>query len=344
MISILHDTIHAMKQTEYQFTSTDLERNLSGFAEKGITELVLHDPLFSSDRSRLLHFLQAVAKDAPELYVTVPVRASVLDMDVCRAAANIFCSLDIPLTGQSRDSSDGPVYLFDKKLFAKKADMLNKAGLVFGFDMEYAALPGDSLKLFRDRLDFALSLYPNHIDFRQLEQEQSAVHPTGMFSPQDIRFARDIAFACKTFYTCGRAVPWFLPVLEPLKIQGSRFLADFAEWQRCDNCGPGSDFKPEATAHTEIEKMQLVFLGNKYEEKHHESLFTAVRDIVRLNGAFARLSGEGTECELDTAYSPDDLLSPEAAGIVPFVENVLLEPCRVKVFQGGDGPDYRIIN
>jgi len=116
LISVLHDTIHAMKQTEYQFTSTDLERNLSGFAEKGITELVLHDPLFASDRGRLLHFLQTVAKDAPGLYVTVPVMASVLDMDVCRAASNIFCSLDIPLTGISRDSSSGPVYLFDKNI------------------------------------------------------------------------------------------------------------------------------------------------------------------------------------------------------------------------------------
>jgi len=334
-----------MNQTEYQFSAEELEKSLPEFASKGITELVLHDPLLTSDKGRLLHFMQAVSKKAPELCVTVPVQASVLDMDVCRAAADIFCSFDISFSGISKNSPQGPLFLFDKKLFARKAAMLNDAGLVFGFDMDYALVPGDSLKLFRDRLDFALSLYPNHIDFMQLEvQSANAARPTGTFSSQDIRFARDTAFACKTFYTAGRAVPWFLFVLSPLKIQSAQFLADFAEWQRCDNCGPGSGFDPDTVSHTDVEKMQLVFLGMKYEEKHKESLFQVVKDIVRLNGAFSRLTGEGTECELDLSYNPEDLLSPEAFKLSSFTENVLMEPCHVKIFEGSDGPDYRILN
>ncbi len=327
---------------EYQFNAEELERRLHEFAQKGITELVVHDPALSRDRGRLLHFIQAVENHAPDLYVTLPVEAPVLDKDVCRAAQNIFCSLDIPLCGESRKTEHGAIYLLDKKVYAKKADMLNAAGLVFGFDMDWAAVPGDSLKLFRERLDFALSLYPNHIDFVQLEGGDE-VRPTGTFSSQDIKYARDLAFACKTFYCCGRAVPWFLPVLAPLKIQSSRFLADFAEWQRCNNCSSASGFDPAQAPHEDIERMQLSFLGMKYEEKHKEPLFQVARDIVRLNGAFARCTGEGEECELAVSYSPDDLLSPESLHLTSFAENVLLEPCRVKVFCGADGPDYRII-
>ncbi|MCR5289136.1 MAG: hypothetical protein K6E51_04000 [Treponema sp.] len=339
----------ATKQTEYHFTAAELEKQLAEFSSKGITELSVHDFSIASDRGKLLHFMQAIQDKAPDLYVTLPVQVTTLDMDVCRAAMQIFCSLDIPLAGVSKSDKNGTVYLFDKKLYAKKATMLNDAGLVFGFDMDYAVLPGDSLKAFRDRLDFALNQYPNHIDFAQLERgiettSESGTKPTGTFSTQDIHYARDVAFACKTFYSAGRAVPWFLSVLAPLKIQCSRFLADFAEWQRCNNCGFDTRFDPEAVPHQDIEKMQLVFLRDKYEEKHKEALFEVVRDIVTLNGAFARCAGEGVECEIETSYHPDDLLSPEAVKIAAFVDNVLLEPCRVKIFTGQEGPDYKVIN
>jgi hypothetical protein len=335
-----------MKQTEFQFRTGDIEAQLSHFAEEGITELAVHDPVFASDHTRLLHFLQAVAKDAPELYVTLPVNAAVLDADICRAASDLFCSLDIPLSAVSKSTPSGVLCLFDKKFYAKKAVLLNDMGLVFGFDMDYALVSGDSLKLFRDRLDFALSQYPNHIDFKQIEKVEAlpAAKPTGTFSSQDIRYARDLAFACKTFYTAGRAVPWFLSVLVPLKIQGSRFFADFAEWQLCDNCGYGSLFDPDSVPHTEIEEMQLLFLNLKYEEKQCESLFPVVRDIVRLNGAFARLAGEGTPCELEISYDPGDLLSPNALEIESFAENVVMEPCRVKVSKGANGPECRIVD
>ena len=39
-----------------------------------------------------------------------------------------------------------------------------------------------------------------------------------IFSSKDIDFAKGMAFACKTFYSCGRAVPWFNSILKVLKI------------------------------------------------------------------------------------------------------------------------------
>ena len=97
-------------------------------------------------------------------------------------------------------------------------------------------------------------------------------------------------------------------------------------------------------SHKEIEKMQLIFLSEKFEEKHKQALFPVVKDIVRLNGALSRLSGEGEGCELELSYNPDDLFSPEACNIQSFADNVLLEPCRIKIFEGSDGPDFKIIS
>ncbi|MCI1210065.1 MAG: hypothetical protein LKF96_11540 [Treponema sp.] len=335
-----------MKQTEYDFSSVELLTNLKNFSSMGITELEVHDTGFATDRQQLLRLIRTAAAEAPDLFIRIPVEAAVVNSEVCHAAKDIYSSLTVFLRGVSKTTdSSGPVYLFDKKLYAKKAALLNDAGLIWGFSMDWAVTAGDSLRFFRDRLDFAISLYPNHIDFEQLDRKDfPAARTTGIFSLQDRRHARDIAFACRTFYTFGRAVPWFFAILAPLKLQCSRFFADFAEWQRCSSCGYGSSFDPSVVPHTEIEKMQLVFLEMKYEEKQLSVFFPAVRDIVRLNGAVSRVVGEGQESLIDTQYDPEDLLGPAASNIVSFTENVCMERCRVQVFAGPDGPDFKILS
>lgn len=89
--------------------------------------------------------------------------------------------------------------------------------------------------------------------------------------------------------------------------------------------------------------MQLLFLDEKYEEKHCHSYITLMHDIVSLNGAMSRVAGEGEESQLVTSYNPDDLLSEEAYDLAAFCENVCMEECRVKVFAGEYGPDYEVI-
>lgn len=339
-----------MKETEYEFSGEELESKLPEFASLGITELTVHDGHLANDRGRILRLMKAVQKNCPNLLLTVRIEASVFDRDVCALASELNCTIDMPL---SAASGNGGTCLFDKKMYAGRARMMNDAGLVFGFSMDYALTPGDSLKLFRDRLDFALSLYPNHIYFPETESEENpeegadfsaqSAKATAFFAAQDIRYARDISFACRTFYTAGRAVPWFLSVLRPLKIQSSSFFSDFAEWQRGSSCDYRSGFVPEQVKHREIEKMQLLFLSSKYEEKGKRELMPAVQDIVRLNGAFSRLTGEDEESVVATSYNPDDLLGPEAADIPSFAENVCMEECSVKIFNTPAGPDYKIL-
>ncbi len=324
---------------EYKFKAEELESQITTLTQKGITELSVTDEKVAHDKNKLLRLMKLIAQYAPEVFVSFLTDASLIDREVISAASSIFCSFDIPL----ECSEKGGHLLFDKKFYAGKARLLNEAGLVFGFQLTYAATPGDSQKLFMERLDFAVQQYPNHIDFPQTESEEYEAKVSGTFSAQDIRYCRDTAFACRTFYTAGRAVPWFLSVLKPLRIYPSRFFSDFAEWQRVNNCSYKSGFVPEGENHKAIEKMQLLFLDEKYEEKHCHNLITLVHDIVGINGAMSRLAGENEEAEITTSYNPDDLLGPESFDLAAFAEDVCMEHCKVKIFAGEEGPDYSVI-
>ena len=326
---------------EFKFKAEELESQIASLSQKGITELSVTDEKVAHDKNKLLRLMRLIAQHAPEVFVSFLADASLIDREIISAAQNIFCSFDIPLTC----SEKGGHLLFDKKFYANKARLLNETGLVFGFQLTYAATPGDSLKLFMERLDFAVQQYPNHIDFAQTmnSEEEKTAKVTGFFSAQDIRYARDLAFSCRTFYTSGRAVPWFLSVLKPLRIYASRFFADFAEWQRCNNCDYKSGFVPEAVPHKDIEKMQMLFLEQKYEEKRQHSLLLLVKDIVAINGAMSRVAGEGEESTIVTSYNPDDLLSEEAVDLAAFCENVCMEECKVRIFADEEGPDYEVL-
>lgn len=326
----------------FTFNSQQLESSLASFSEKGITEFTLQDSEILGHKGRLLRFLQAVRKNAPDLFVTLPVDAKILDMDVCKACAELNCSLDIVLDGENK----GGNFLFDKKFFARRAQMLNTLGLVFGFDLSFALHEGDKLKSFFDRLNFSVGLYPNHIDFPQIETEISdrkkiEAKPTATFSTQDIRRSENIARSASVFYSYGRAVTWFLAVLAPLKIEPVKFFEDFFEWQKLNNYGLENGIEKIAGLHSEIEKMQLEFLKFKYEEKNKGQLFEVVSNIVRLNGALSRCFGEGEESIVEMSYNPDEILSGQAMNVQSFFDNAFMEYSRVRVFMGSDGPDFK---
>ena len=87
----------------YKYKTSELEASLSSFAEKGITEFTLQDQEVLEHKGKLLSFLKNFEKKCPEVLLTLPVSASVLDMDVCKACSRIFCTLEIPFTGTSHE-------------------------------------------------------------------------------------------------------------------------------------------------------------------------------------------------------------------------------------------------
>ena len=278
-------------------------------------------------------------ENAPQLFVSVVVNPEILDMEICRQCMKLNCSLEIPFRVQKNG-------LFDKKFFARRAAMLNNSGLVFGVQLFYADSRADSLKAFKERLDFAIEQFPNHIAFPQTEDSETAETAQVMqtFSAEEIRTARNIAFACRTFYSAGRAVPWFKSVLGALRISSAAFFSDFAEWQRCNNCDYKSGFVPENASHHDIEKMQLVFLQQKFEEKKKSGMFTACSDIVCMNGALSRLVSDGTESVMETDYDPEEIFGPEAMDLEAFVNDLCMEHFTVKIFMNDAGePDFKVL-
>ena len=278
-------------------------------------------------------------ENAPQLFVSVVVNPEILDMEICRQSMKLNCSLEIPFRVQENG-------LFDKKFFARRAAMLNNSGLVFGVQLFYADSRADSLKAFKERLDFAIEQFPNHIAFPQTEDSETAETAQVMqtFSAEEIRAARNIAFACRTFYSAGRAVPWFKSVLSALRISSAAFFSDFAEWQRCNNCDYKSGFVPENASHHDIEKMQLVFLQQKFEEKKKSGMFTACSDIVCMNGALSRLVSDGTESVMETDYDPEEIFGPEAMDLEAFVNDLCMEHFTVKIFMNDAGePDFKVL-
>lgn len=336
----------ASKNKNQEFSLQEIFNQLPNFEKNQITELFIHDEKLSSDKNQILKLTSEIQKFAPNLFVSIPLQAKILDQELAEKLSNIYCSLEIPLSATEKITADGTILLFDKKLYSSKAQILNNLGLVFGFNIDWGLQKGDTFKSFRERLDFATSLYPNHISFDQLSDLKHYSEPksTGIYSSKDLDFSRGMAFACKTFYSAGRAVPWFNSVISSLRISPSSFFADFEEWQQCNNCSFETDFNIDETSHLEIEKMQILFLREKFEEKHKISLFTALTDIVKLNGALSRATAENQESILETSYNPDDIFSPASSNLEFFAENVTMENCTVKIFITNEGfADYKIL-
>ena len=324
----------------YSFTIESIFRDLPTFHQKGITELNVNDLKFSSDKEGILRLVKEIKKHCPDLFLSLLIDPKIIDRALVDSLSEIYCSLEIPVCGTEKNGN----LLFDKKFYSGKASLLNEAGLVFGFNMAWGMQKGDTFKMFRDRLDFAASLYPNHIDFEQLERTPyEDPKPTGVYSSKDMDFSRGMAFACKIFYSQGRAVPWFNSVLQALKINASSFFADFEEFQQCNNCSFEVEFDGDEAGHKAVEKLQLMFLSQKFEEKSKIHLFAAVNDIVKINGAFSRCSSDGTEEDVELSYNPEDLLSPYSLNIADFVENVAMESTEIKIFETDEGPDFKII-
>ena len=310
----------------FTFSENSLEKELASLEKEKIRQVRVSQKSITGNKQKLLRFISLAEKIAPEVLYQFEIPLSMIDRETVAAFSSIYSSLDIEFESVEQN--------FSKNL-SKKANLLNEAGLIFGFVVN---LKDISIKSFKSYVDFMILQYPNHINF-----VTENLKPTNVLSTQDIKTVENLCFAIECFYTFGRAVPWFLSVLNPLRIKSSVLLSDFAEWQRCNNCSLKSGFNPKSEHHLVIEKMLLSFLKFKYEEKKLFHAFPVAEDLIKLNGAFARACGEGEETILDLSYSPEDLFSPYSQDILAFSEEVCMEACSVKVFNTSDGPDFKLL-
>jgi radical SAM superfamily enzyme YgiQ (UPF0313 family) len=321
------------------FPMERIEAELELFARSGIRYAFVLDPTFDSDPVRAAVLLDLFRKRAPGMRWKFELRAELLDKGLARRFAGLDCSLQIGLQS-ARAETLATVGRpgFDRSEFARKVGMLSQSGASFGLDLIYG-LPGDSLADFRDSLDFALGLGPNHLDVFPLallpgtELAERAdelgieadprppylVRATRELPPPDLARAASLAAACDRFYTEGRAVGWFDAARRPLKKSPSALLRDFASWL-AGRAAPLSKASSGTVGEgaSAVEAEQLGFLEAEYSRAGLATLYPALRDLVRLHGAWARALAEGEESLLELSYDPEEILGAAAAGLAAF--------------------------
>ena len=326
------------------FPMERIEAELALFVDSGVRYAFVLDPTFDADAGRASALLDLFRAKAPGMRWKFEVRAELLDKSLVRRFAALDCSLQIGLQSARRETLEAVGRPgFDRREFARRIATLARAGVTFGLDLIYG-LPGDGLRDFEEAVDFALGLEPNHLDLFPLAilpgtelAERAAelgieadrgppylVRATRELPPEGIARAADLAAACDRFYTEGRAVGWFRAALGPLRARPSAFLRDYWSWLAARGA-PGREASRREASRA-IEAEQLGFLDEAYGASGLAALLPALRDLVRLHGAWGRALADGAESLLALTYDPEEALGAAASGLPAFVRAA--EPLR----------------
>lgn len=286
------------------FSLERVEAELRHFVTSSVGQVFVLDSTFNQNQDRAKQILGMIKNIAPDIHFHFEVRSEFIDREMADLFAQITCSLQIGL-----QSADGKVLKmvgrsFSKQDFAAKIGLLNKSGAVFGFDLIYG-LPGDTLAGFCGSLDYALSLYPNHLDIfplavlpgTRLSSNGNKLnlrwdrHPpyilksSNSFNEADITQASELADACDIFYTRGKSVAWFNSIIKFLGLKPSVFFLKFSHWLQIykgNNTSKEIDFSDE-----EILKVQQLYLKELFGAPKHKQCIPLILDLVNYHHNYA---------------------------------------------------------
>ncbi len=284
-----------------RFGMERIEQELRLFARLGVPQVFVLDSTFNKVPQRAKDILRLIGKLAPQVHFHFEVRSEFIDAEMAELFASITCSLQIGLQSSDPGVLRGVGRGFDAGDFARRVSLLNQTGAIFGFDLIYG-LPGDTLPLFRASLDFALSLYPNHLDIfplavlpgtklygkaaalglKHLDAPPYTLVSTPDFAPKALEEARQLATACDVFYSRGKAVAWFNAVVAALKLAPSAFLADF--YRFLGGKGVGGE---QEIAEAEIWGLQREFLGEIFQGRKKQRLLPLALDLADYHHHYA---------------------------------------------------------
>lgn len=336
-----------------------ISSELELFAQKKIPQVFVLDPTYNANKKRALELLNLIAKKTPDTFYYFEARAEFIDRELARAFTKIPCALQFGLQSADEEVLKLVHRSFNKKVFTKNINILNQEGVIFGFDLIYG-LPGDTYKGFKQSLDFALNLYPNNLETFCLsvlpgtvlydEAEKLNLHYeteapyhvlyTDKYSKEDLKLSSELSLGCTLFYNLGRAVPWFISFINYFREKPNVFLQKFAKWYEkvYKNSILSCVFNCDED-YFQVQKLQLSFLKDLCKEKHCDSVYKVLEDIVILNGAFSVNSSTGKSQKVQLKYHPDDLLSEYALDPGFFLKNARPYKCNVMVQNG----NYRIL-
>ena len=332
------------KKVEY-FSFERIKEELDLFVKNDIKQIFVLDPTYNVDKSRAIKLLDYIRQKAKQIFFHFECRAEFISDELAKAFSKINCSLQIGLQSASEEVLKTVNRNFNKKDFIKKISILNNYGIIFGFDLIYG-LPKDNYDGFKNSIDFAISLYPNHIELFCLSvlpgtalfddanklnlsyELQAPYHviESDTFSKVEIEKARKISIACNLFYSQGRAVPWFNSLMHLLKMKPSNFFEKFVLFLEDKKL-----LDKEICNHKQIEKLQIEFVNNILKQKNFEKYYLLIKNLIELNGALSRSYSDGENTELSLSYHPDDLMSEYSQDLKFFLSNAQKFSCKVLV-------------
>lgn len=231
------------------FDPERIRKELLAIRDAGIQQVFVLDPTFNVNRKRVLSILNWMRELTPETYFYFEIRTEFLDETTAEAFASVPCTLQIGLQSSSPEVLKNINRNFDPDEFRFKTDLLGQAGVSFGVDLIYG-LPGDTLSGFRESIDYALSLEPNHLDLfplavlpgtalydRQetlgLKADRSdpyIVRETPDFPAGDLAVAEELSEACDSLYNRNRGISWFGRVCYDLQIKPVSLVEMWMKW------------------------------------------------------------------------------------------------------------------
>ena len=286
-----------------RFSLVRIEAELRHFAATGVSQIFVLDSTFNQDAKRAKHILRMIKKIAPQIHFHFEVRSEFIDREMAELFAQITCSLQIGLQSADPEVLKRVGRSFNRDDFSKRVALLNDTGAVFGFDLIYG-LPGDTLSGFCNSLDYALSLYPNHLDIFPLAilpgtrlasrgTDQGLLWQTSppytllatdSFSSADLATAGQLAKACDIFFTRGKAVAWFNAVVEVLYLKPSLFMKLFGEWLAATS---GSNTSESDLSDIDVWELQRAFLKQQFLPKSLKRFLPIVLDLVDYHHHYA---------------------------------------------------------
>ncbi len=286
-----------------RFSLERLKAELTFFVSHRVTQVFVLDSTFNRDMKRAKEILRLIKRVAPHIHFHFEVRSEFIDREMAKLFAQITCSLQIGLQSADPAILKKVGRIFNPADFLDRIALLNECGAVFGFDLIYG-LPGDSLAGFRASLDFALRLYPNHLDIfplallpgtrlagraeetglRHLTEPPYTLLSTPSFTAGEMDQARKIAAACDIFYSRGKAVAWLNAVLDALKLSPASFLESFAAWLAEKYTPP---FTEEQFTDAEIWIFQRDFLKKLFARQKKGKLLPVALDLVDFHFNYA---------------------------------------------------------
>ena len=346
------------EKTVRLFPMEKIKAELDLFAKKKVPQVFVLDPTYNVNKKRAIELLRLIASKTPDTFYYFEARAEFIDRELAREFTRIPCALQIGLQSANEETLKLVNRPFDKKKFIRGLTVLNEEGVTFGLDLIYG-LPGESFESFREGIDFAVSMLPNNLEIFCLSvlpgteladiadalcldyKKEPPYHvvKTKLFSCEDMERARKMAASCSYFYNAGRAVSWFNAVCRVLKMKASKIFEIFYQKNTmlCENvCNCECN-------HADIEKVQLHFLKEIFNERGMMKYIHVVEDIVKFYGAISRTTDTGKGEVVVLNYNAEYVASEYASDIRWFYENIKPQKCKIQTFINHGVADFRFV-